>query len=584
MQLSEMPNISSPRSLLRIALAVSLTVSLLLLSAYWRAGGGVNDSDDAMRLVLVRDLLSGRGWYDQWIGRLQPPLGVYMHWSRLLDGALAGAIRIMQIFLPLPKAESAVLALWPLAWIVPALICALSAARFLGGSAAILAAAVLFQVNLQAYEQFRPGRIDHHNIQIAMTLIAAACCIARRKRERWALVAGAAAGFGLAIGLEALLFQALIGLAYGVRWARNPAEAKATQSYALALVVSLALCFVLQTPPGRWSLTFCDVLGLNLVACGVVTGLGLLLITTICERASPYGRFAALALVGIVGAGIFFALAPRCIHGPFADADPRIGPVWLDHVREIQSWFSLWRTIPDTAIFTIAAGVLVAAAALIRLVRSFRQPSTEVLLICVLALTAVVMGASAYRMQDYVFWLGFPVLAAEIAAMASCKPRWLFVLALSLACSPILLGSVLDQAFRLSKPASRSSAAAPATPDGCTQSFAYQRLAALPPGLVAAEVDLGPFILLNTAHSALSAPYHRTSWGMLSAHRALAARPGEAERQLRSLDVHYVLDCRAHALDEGSDSLASDLRKGHTPGWLQLLSTPDQILQVYRLR
>ena len=71
------------------------------------------------------------------------------------------------------------------------------------------------------YRQFTPGRIDHHNIQIAMTVVAMACLLARENRVRWAAAAGVAAGLGLAVGLEALAFQALIGAGYALELARD---------------------------------------------------------------------------------------------------------------------------------------------------------------------------------------------------------------------------------------------------------------------------------------------------------------------------------------------------------------------------
>ena len=46
-------------------------------------------TDDAMRLVQVRDLLAGQGWFDLTQYRLNPPDGVAMHWSRLIDLPIA---------------------------------------------------------------------------------------------------------------------------------------------------------------------------------------------------------------------------------------------------------------------------------------------------------------------------------------------------------------------------------------------------------------------------------------------------------------------------------------------------------------
>ena len=43
-----------------------------------------------MRLVEVRDLIAGQGWFDLTQHRLDPP-GVSMHWSRVIDAPLAAS-------------------------------------------------------------------------------------------------------------------------------------------------------------------------------------------------------------------------------------------------------------------------------------------------------------------------------------------------------------------------------------------------------------------------------------------------------------------------------------------------------------
>ena len=87
--LPDLPDVTSGRRLMLTALAVTLIVAVYLGV---RDGPDLNlgygDTDDAMRLVLARQLLHGRGWWDQKEMILQPPLGVYLHWSRLLDGGV----------------------------------------------------------------------------------------------------------------------------------------------------------------------------------------------------------------------------------------------------------------------------------------------------------------------------------------------------------------------------------------------------------------------------------------------------------------------------------------------------------------
>ena len=75
----------------RVGLAF-LLIALLLLVANVPAIAGMRfpDPDDTLRLVQVRDLVAGQGWYDLRQHRVDAPHGgVPMHWSRLVDIPLA---------------------------------------------------------------------------------------------------------------------------------------------------------------------------------------------------------------------------------------------------------------------------------------------------------------------------------------------------------------------------------------------------------------------------------------------------------------------------------------------------------------
>ena len=160
---------------------------------------GFRDTDDATRLEMVRELLAGRGWYDQLLTRIDPPHGLWMHWSRLLDGGVASMMAAFRLFMAPAAAEYWTRYLWPLLWILPGVAAGLAIARNLGARSATAIAAVLLAVDSPLYRQFYPGRIDHHDVQIVMTVIVMACATARVDRARWAAVAGLAAAFGLAV-------------------------------------------------------------------------------------------------------------------------------------------------------------------------------------------------------------------------------------------------------------------------------------------------------------------------------------------------------------------------------------------------
>jgi hypothetical protein len=68
-------------------------------------------------------------------------------------------------------------------------------------------------------------------------------------------------------------------------------------------------------------------------------------------------------------------------------------------------------------------------------------------------------------------------------------------------------------------------------------------LAALAPGLVAADIDLGPFVVANTGHRVVAAPYHRLDKGILENHAILEGPWDQAVQRAGRLGVAYVALC-----------------------------------------
>src|SRR5262245_52628241 len=96
-------------------LSLWLVVSAFLL--FGMPPTGVHDAlstDDAMRLVEVRDLIAGQGWYDLIQHRVMAPEGLPMHWSRLVDAPLAAIILALQPVIGTSTAESVAIGAWPL--------------------------------------------------------------------------------------------------------------------------------------------------------------------------------------------------------------------------------------------------------------------------------------------------------------------------------------------------------------------------------------------------------------------------------------------------------------------------------------
>jgi hypothetical protein len=565
-----------------VALGCWAAIALVFTIQSWNAIP-IHDTDDATRLVMVRDLLAGRGWYDQAILRFNPPQGVWMHWSRLLDGGIAAMVIALRQFASPAAAEYWTRFIWPMLWIGPGVVAALVIARNLGGRSAVFLTGALLLFQPQLYRQFVPGRIDHHNIQIVMTVIAMACATAGRDRGRWALLGGAAAAVGLAIGLEALAVQALIGASYGIALIRDRKCAPGAVAYGVALAGSSAALFAIATPPWRWSMSFCDVMAVNLVAALAVAGLGLALVAAASSRLPAWGRAALLAVAAAGAAGVYLVLGPQCIHGPFAAMDPAVRPIWFDHIQEVQPLPKMMRLARPAAIVAAVMLVTSTAAALFLLARQDRAPATRVVLIAAAIIVSAITAWFAWRMQDYVFWLGAPAMGAAASFLAARRlgdlmvPSFLVLLALA----PTVDGLAIETALKAAaRPAPKLINSGPR----CFGQKAYGPLAALPPGLVLAPQDLGPFIVAFTHHSVIAAPYHRMAAQILAVHRFWnAADPATADAALRAVHPDYVVDCPPYPLTAGPKSFSAALRHGVTPPWLRRISPPNFRLQVYRV-
>ncbi|QUD88449.1 hypothetical protein [Phenylobacterium montanum] len=551
--------------------AASLVVTLIVGVQFLRHDQAMlrtlGDTDDAMRLVRVRTLLAGQGWWDQWIGRLQPPQGTIMHWSRLLDGGLAATVRAVEVVLPPDRAELWTRTFWPLAWILPAAAASLSIAHRIAGRAGLFAGALVLVADPWAFIQFQPGRIDHHNVQIALTLAAAALALGA-ERGAWR---GAAAGFAsalcLAIGIEALAFHAFIGAGLAVGLVLGDRRAPAARAYGFSLAGGAFGLFLIQTPPSRWPVSACDALGANLVAGLVAAGLGLGLVSLM--KVGARTRLLGVAVAGLVTAIVYLALDPACIHGPMAAVDPRLRPFWFDRIEELQPWTILIRTDPAAAVRVLCIAASTALAAAILVWRKRLDLGLATLLAC--AGLAVAATLAVLRQEDYAFAFGLPLVAAAAASLTSGRNP-LLLATVSLALSPAASMAAAERLWPVR--------ASPSPNERCYEVAAYQRLAAQPEGLVLADINLGPFILAQTPHSALAAPYHRMTWGVLAAHYALGAPPGEAEAQVRALGVRYIVECGA-LIRVGPGSFETTLRRGPPPPWLRPLSEPGEALQIY---
>lgn len=580
----------------RFGLGRTTLVLWLLLAAYLVLQTGALtglhdlDTDDAMRLVQTRDWLAGQGWFDTTQHRGMPAPGFSMHWSRLGDLGPAGLITLFGLAAPAGAAETAAMTVWPLLLLLPALAIVGHIARSLAGPRASAAAMILFGLMGPAMWQFKPGRIDHHNLQI-IGLLAMLAAVLKLRSARWAgAAAGVAGAFTLAVGLEALPFWLTLCGLVGVILTVDGARARGP-------VISFGLTTALATPalalafnPSRYVLTsVCDQVALPVLGLAVIGGLGLAA-CAFGERAlkSPWARFAAVGVAGAAAMAAFMLLGPNCLSGPYANVDPRLQQFWLGRVQEARPLIPLLLHLDGFALNLAAILALGAAglALLFALRPTTRWPAA---IAGVVFLAAFGLVFLQLRVISYAAALACPLMAAGLVTVLRVVrlPRAHFGAAvLAGVCliigAPIGVGAMGLWIGRL-QPGRVLAQPGPPTASACYDPRTYSGLSTLAPGVAAAPIDNGPFILMASPLSVLSAPYHRNTAGLLAAHELLAAPWDRA--QARAAGVDYVLLCPTSEISQlPADSLGRRLSKGEVPAWLTPVATPKGgDVKVYRV-
>ncbi len=569
----------------RIALIVWAAMSLIAIVAKWQAIGALDlaDTDDAMRMAQVRDLLAWQGWWDLAQYRVNPAGGgVLMHWSRIVDAPLAAGILLLKPLLGQAMAERVVMTLWP-----PLLGAALSVACALGyrnlSDRRIAYVVPLFLI-MSGFivMQFRPLRVDHHGWQIllAMLIMAQALRPASWRAGLWAGFAGAAL---LAVSIEGLPIVALFAGLAALRWALHGRADDRDRlcGYIGALAGgAILLQFITRGPVGLVG-TWCDSLSAPYMAAFVAAAA----VVFAAVRAAPRAPWTRLVLLG--GAAMAAAAAlvwtePQCANGPFAALDPIVIKFWYRNVLEGQP---LWASKPYDAIYVLVPSL----AGLTGSVLAWRGCGDAAGRRAWTTVIVALLGASALSLlvlrsvsTAHLFalpgcaWLGLrawgwarAINTALLRVLASALAALTLPLLGSIAAA-MVLGSIF--------PALRPDAAAKATPEpfdqSCLDRATIAALDRLPPTTILTPIDLGAPLIFWTRHSLVATPHHRNKDAMADTIRVFAGDPAKAEALARKQQASLVVFCRT-ANDLGSyrrarkDALAAQLYAGKPPPWLE---------------
>lgn len=556
--------------------AIWLAVSLIFIAAKLRAITGLQlpDADDSLRLVQLRDLIAGQGWFDLSQTRVNPPQGMAMHWSRLVDAPLWLVYSAIAPLLGAALAETITLVLVPLLTLLCAMLLAGRLAWRMLGDGTIGYTCVVLALLTAVSGQMQPLRIDHHGWQI-VTLLAALNGLAARSEKTGGRLAGIAMALGLTISLELLPIAALIGAVLALRWLLDHKAKTLCLHYVRTLAVSALLAF--GATRGLSDLVpHCDTLSPSYLAAllAAASGLSLLGLAPHIPRA---GLALAMAAIAGLALAVLLTLAPQCLSGPFVMLDPLVQKFWYANIRE---GMPVWHQDLPTALRLIVPPLvgLIAAIKLWSMGAGWlRRFWFEYSLIMA---GALLLGLAVSRSAGLAAALGAVPLGwllrewvRSARAMRPGPKRVALLLAAALVIMPDL-PLLAARSLNPAKPVPIQTAQFV-----CDISEAAPALGALAPATFFAPIDNGPMLLLHTRHKVIATAHHRAPQALHDVIAAFTADPVRAEMIVRGRGARYVAICPGLAeaqiyREAAPQGLMARLTGDQAPDWLRQVTMP----------
>ncbi len=582
------------RLVLGVAALWLLACSILTAMAWPHVGPlEMWDPDDYLRLQQVRDWLGGQSFFDVTQYRIDPPGGVPMHWSRLVDVPLAAIILLAEPLIGIGAAErlaSVVVPLITLGGLLGAI--ALLTARLTDRRTALLAAMLGTTAPLKLFHLL-PLRIDHHGWQtmLGMTAIAAAF---DRQAVRGGLLSGIATALWLAVSLEALPMAGLLGLLLALRWTAGDRGGR-FPAFAFALGGGTLALFAATHDLAAWSRPWCDAVSPAwlgpLAATPLLAGMG----GWWADNKGPRAKLLLLSAAAALGGALLMTTAPACLAGPFGQLDPVVRRFWYENVPE---GLPIWRQAPGNAMLLLLfpllglTGSLLAWRAVWRSNAGARDWTTMVML----AAGAFLLSLLVQRTGGFAQACALPGAAWLLArALDRIGRQRLSAVRIAgsaiaiMALSPIGAMIAGEGVLALRPTGTKTQDVAGATQGRscfapCT---GLSGLAQLPPSRVLTGLDLTPRLLLLTPHSYAASGHHRGAPAMRRVIDAFIGPPEVAHRLMVDRSMRLLLidpagseaGIYAKAAPRGLMAL---LLAGKAPPWLRPVPLNGSTLKLWQ--
>ena len=550
----------------------------------------LGDTDDNMRIMQVRGLLHGQGWFDLRQYRLNPPFGANIHWSRLVDLPIAGLILLLQPLIGGAAAERWAVAIAPLLpYLLLLVSLALTVRRLVDPRAYAIALFAIFFAG-STNGMFMPERIDHHGWQLALLALAIAA-IADPKRVRGGLTLGIATALSLAIGLEMLIYLAIAGSVVVLFWIVDRDERDRLRTYAVSLAGGTALAFLTFASYANRA-AVCDALSPVWLSDALLGG-ALLYGLAWLSPGDWKTRLGLAVGAGLIVAGFHAAMWPQCLDRP-ERVSPEVYQLWLSHVREARPIYTHGWKVATLTLTLPAVGAL-GWLLLMWIKRRDRELLRRIIGAAAPGFAATLLLFWQTRTGPAAQMLAAPGAAALVWILVPpvWNAKWPAVRVLGVFAVVVIgVGAAVPLVLDYIAPAKKKMPAEVAIDRAnrlCNSLWGYHPVALQPKGVVFTFVDLGPRLIAVTHHDSIAGPYHRNGQQIADVMNAFRGSESQAHALIAKYRSTYLLTCPNSStttifMSEAPKGFYAQLQRGQVPKWLSPVALPkDSPFRMWRV-
>ncbi|WP_416797070.1 hypothetical protein [Ciceribacter azotifigens] len=565
--------------LIAFGVAVLLTVFDIMDGRFY-----YRDIDDLLRSLQIRTLLDGGGWYDLTIPAIRMPEVYLSPWSRLVDLPYVVLTLLTQPFLGRERALAFAFHVWQpvmlagFCWLTVATMQRIAGEAGLVRPVHVIAAFAMMPLSLW---EFSPGRIDHHNMQLLLLMLALYGV------SLWSAVGGVLAGFAcvlsVAVGLELAPVVLIVMLGVGAAWVFGVAGSGPVQRAVTASVAVLTpAAALLLIGPGEMLVTRCDAFSAPYLAALTSYGAISFAATHFVRDARPVVRLGAVAVPGGLLALLLAFAFPSCLHGPYQMIDTQLHALWLDRVQQEKTFLDFYVAGETIKVVCLGLMAIVAAGALPVVWRCSRRGEVAVATVYAVAVALflfTLLQTRFIRFPGACVMLFLPVVWSEIGRRNIAVAR-----ATAAATLVVLVGGYGLYRLVPAEPF-RPDVVDYLTFDTCT-GVDVSELAGLPPGRIMAPSSLGLDIAgrLPEGMSVGAISFHRAVPGLKRMFDLFVSTEGAVRRQAAE-PFDYVAVCRYPIVGYiPNDTLYAKLaRGGEWPGLVRIVDSPKDGFQLFRI-